>query len=95
MIAHPYTFLDFSDILERTWTLWDQDILSLGLIAGVSILVCALFFIILPLTIRIVEKRRQNKEKQKKKHLLTEILLKKEIEDEVEKEVEIDARITD
>lgn len=34
--------------------------------------------------------RKSEKEKQIKKNLLTEILLKKELEDEIEKEIAID-----
>jgi len=54
--------------------------------------VTLLFFVILPIALVALEKRANRKEKQRKKNLLTEILLKKEIEDEVEKEISMDKK---
>ena len=49
-----------------------------------------IFLLLFPLTIITLKYKKTEKEKQIKKNLLTEILLKKELEDEIEKEVIID-----
>lgn len=59
------------------------------MISGI-LLVLILFFLALPYVIMSLRYRKSEKEKQIKKNLLTEILLKKELEDEIEKEIAID-----
>ncbi|MCH8518856.1 hypothetical protein LAT59_03795 [Candidatus Gracilibacteria bacterium] len=94
MILHQYTFLDFEDIIEHTGKILEQDISSMLVIIGLAGGVGIVFFVLLPTCIIFVEKYKKEKEKRRKKNLLTEILLKKEVEDEIEKEVEIDKRDT-
>ena len=53
-----------------------------------------IFLLLFPLTIITLKYKKTEKEKQIKKNLLTEILLKKELEDEIEKEVTIDKNDT-
>jgi hypothetical protein len=47
-------------------------------------------FVVIPIVIFTLRKREIKKQKRNKKNLLTEILLKKELEDEIEKEIVID-----
>lgn len=90
MVPYQYTFLDFADIISYTWSILEQDITGLIFILMSISTTTILFFVILPFTLVTIEKSRKEREKQKKKNLLTEILLKKEIEDEIEKEISID-----
>ena len=94
MIPYQYTFLDFNDIISYTWGILNQDVTGLIFILITITVISLLFFFIIPTTLVTVEKAAKKKESQKKKNLLTEILLKKEIEDEIEKEISIDKNIS-
>ena len=90
MIIYEYTFLDFQDVLKQTWGILEQDILSWIFIILSILIVGVAFFIIIPLCILSIKKYKKDSEIRKKKYLLTEILLKKELEDEIEKEIVMD-----
>ena len=90
MQALQYTFLEFYDIIEITWSIRDQNEIGFVFLFLSTILIISLFFLIVPIIFIKLEKSAIRKEKEKKKNLLTEILLKKEIEDEIEKEISIE-----
>ncbi len=90
MILYQYTYKDFEDIITLTGKILEQSPWATMIIIFSTLTLLILFFIILPLTIVSLKERKIQSEKQKKKNLLTEILLKKELEDEIEKELTID-----
>jgi len=53
-------------------------------------MILVMSFVVIPIVIFTLRKREIKKQKRNKKNLLTEILLKKELEDEIEKEIVID-----
>ena len=90
MILYEYAFLDFQDILSQTWRILEQDITLWIQIIFFILIIWIVFFVIIPFCILCIKKHKKNLEIRKKKYLLTEILLKKELEDEVEKEIVMD-----
>jgi len=92
MIGFDYTFKTSEEILAsgaRISSMWFNDFFLVILFLWITF---ASIFIFLPTFIITYKHFKDKKEKLGKKHLLTQILLQKELEDEVEKEIELEEK---
>lgn len=94
MIAFDYIYKEPSEIFANYISLSKA---STGDIIEVTIFLILLIlaiFLLAPLSIIYLEKKKQEQDKKNKKKILNQILIQKEIEDEIEKQVQIEEHQT-
>lgn len=92
MIAFDYIYKESSDIFSNYISFSEASTGNFIEVGVFLILLSITIFILGPLTIIYLEKRKKEQEKREKKKILNQILIQKEIEDEIEKQVQIEER---